>query len=125
MATLPFYYISCPFRVVVIIMSSKYFRRQVARLLSHYSPEEFVGLSEVQRHQILRRSQYRQHHAVHIVEGDDDLAEGSILREIDLVGENAVGEQICRDACEIYYGDNTFQVDSHWLIEFLGECDAA
>ena len=52
-----------------------------------------------------------------------EIAQSSILRQAELVGGGEVGEQVRREACEIYYGRNRFVVDSHWLGEFLGECD--
>lgn len=111
-----------------LVMSAKYFRPQLIRMLGNRQPNEFVRLSEDERAEILCRSQVRKNRPVIVDESglDDelnpDIAGSGLLRQIDLVGENEDGQQIYREATEIYYRDNTFQVDSHWLEEFLGEC---
>ena len=110
-------------------MSAEYFRPTVVKMLGNRTPEEFLRLPSAQREQILAKQQVRVGQAVIIDEsGLDDLlnpeiAQSSILRQAELVGGGEVGEQVRREACEIYYGRNRFVVDSHWLGEFLGECD--
>jgi hypothetical protein len=97
------------------------------KMLGNRTPEEFVRLPDAQREQILAKEQVLIGKAVIIDEsGLDDLlnpeiSQSSLLRQADLVGGGEVGEQIRREACEIYYGRNQFVVDSHWLGEFLGE----
>ncbi|KAL5346551.1 hypothetical protein ACLOAV_008822 [Pseudogymnoascus australis] len=64
---------------------------------------------------------------VHIEEGDDDdffneeIAEGALLRQEYFMGDDEAGKQLVKEARQIYYGENTFTVRSHWLCEFI--CD--
>jgi hypothetical protein len=110
-------------------MSSEYFRPQIQGLLGNRSPEEFLRLSLEQRETVLVQSQVARRGFVIVDEGGDDddilnpgMGDGVLLRQVDLIGGNEAGRQICQEACQMYYARNTFVVDSHWLAEFLGEC---
>ena len=88
-------------------MSAENFRPQVIRMLGNRSPEDFIRLSAETRMSILALSQVRQGNRglgpVVVQDGGDDivnpdLKDGAVLRQKDLVGE-----QICREATELYY----------------------
>ena len=100
-------------------MSAEHFDPRVFAMLGNRSPAEFIQLPVNRRQEILVRSQVRQTKPVEIDEsGEDDIlnrdiAGSFILRQQDLVGDNEVGQQICREASEIYFQRNTFAVDLH------------
>lgn len=125
----PLFYDQNHISIIHLTMSSEYFRPQIRRLLGNRSTEEFLRLSLPQREGVLVKSQIAKRGFVIVDEGGDDddilnpgMGEGVLLRQADLLGGDDVGRQICQEACQMYYGRNTFVVDSHWLAEFLGEC---
>lgn len=102
-------------------------RRKVRRMLGAKLPSEFIKLPIGKRQEIFRRYLVKEDDYVHIEEGDDDdffneeIAEGALLRQEYFMGDDEAGKQLVKEARQIYYGENTFTVRSHWLCEFI--CD--
>jgi hypothetical protein len=99
-------------------------KAQVQQMLKGLTPAEFVKLPLEQRNKIYERYLVKDGY-VQIEEGDDEdffnptIAKGVLLRQEYMVGSDAAGQQIAREAREVYYTQNTFTVRSHWLCEFV------
>jgi hypothetical protein len=93
-------------------------------MLRAHTPAEFVKLPLGERNAVYKRHLVTEN-MVQIEEGDDDdffnpeLAKGVLLRQEYMVGDDEAGKQIAKEAREMYYGQNTFTVRSHWLAEFI------
>ena len=93
-------------------------------MLHGHTAAEFVKLPVEERNAVYERHLVTED-MVQIEEGDDDdffnpeLANGVLLRQEYMVGNDEAGKQIAKEAREMYYKQNTFTVRSHWLCEFL------
>jgi hypothetical protein len=93
-------------------------------MLGGKTPAEFIKLPTERRNAVFRRHLV-QETLVLVEEGFDDnecnprIAEGALLRQEDLMGDHEVGKQLAKEARDIYYGENIFNVRSHWLCEFV------
>ncbi|KAL9563868.1 hypothetical protein ACKAV7_011903 [Fusarium commune] len=60
-----------------------------------------------------------------IDEADDDnslnpdIADGVLLRQQHFMGKDEVGKQLVKEAYDVYYGENHFNMRLHWLCEFI------
>jgi len=99
---------------------------KVQQMLKGLTPAEFVKLPLDERNKVYKRCLVKDGY-VQIEEGDDEdffnptIADGVLLRQEYMVGSDAAGQQIAREAREVYYSQNTFTVRSHWLCEFVTE----
>ena len=97
---------------------------QVRQMLRAHTPIEFVKLPLGERNAVYKRYLVTKK-MVQIEEGDDDdffnpeLAKGVLLRQEYMLGDDEAGKQIAKEAREMYYEQNTFTVQSHWLAEFI------
>ncbi|OBT92830.1 hypothetical protein VE01_09108 [Pseudogymnoascus verrucosus] len=83
-------------------------------------PSEFIKFVIEERPKILWRHLVKEDGYI----DDDDnynkeFAEGVLLRRERFMGDDESGKQIVKEAREIYYGENTFSVESHCLRVFL------
>ncbi|KAJ9640278.1 hypothetical protein H2199_005817 [Coniosporium tulheliwenetii] len=98
---------------------------KVRRILNGLSPAEFASLPLEARHEVYTRHLVKENGRVLIDEADDEdflnpeIAQGVILRQEYFMGADAVGRRIVEEAREVYYTQNTFAVQSHWLYEFM------
>ncbi len=93
-------------------------KAEVQKTLKGLTPAEFVELPFEQRHEIYERYLVQDGHVQIEERRDDDLfnpaiAKGALLRQEDMVGRDAAGQQIAREAREVYYAQNAFTVRSH------------
>lgn len=85
---------------------------------------DFIKLPLAQRNKVYKRYLMKNGYVI-IEEGDEEdffnptIADGVLLRQEYMVGDDAAGKQIAREAREFYYTQNTFTVRSHWLCEFI------
>jgi hypothetical protein len=99
-------------------------RAQVRPMLGGRTPAEFVKLPSRVRNAVYKRHLVTKKMVV-IEEGDDggffnpELANGVLLQQEYMVGDDEAGKQIAKEAREIYYRQNRFTVRSHWLAEFV------
>jgi len=100
---------------------------QVKEMLGGLGPAEFVQLPRDQRNNVYKRHLVKQEGNVRVDEADDDndlnpeITQGVILMQEWCVGSDEAGRQIMQEAREIYYMENSFEVRSHWLREFLAD----
>ncbi|KFZ06229.1 hypothetical protein V502_09913 [Pseudogymnoascus sp. VKM F-4520 (FW-2644)] len=93
-------------------------------MLKGLAPADFIKLPIKDRNEVYRRY-LTQETNVRIEEGDDEnicnpqIKDGVLLRQKYFVGKDDAGEQIVQEAREIYYQENTFDIRSHWLGEFM------
>ena len=93
-------------------------------MLRGLTPAEFIKLPLEERNKVYRRYLVKGGY-VQIEEGDDDdsfnptIADGVLLRQEYMVGNDTASKQIVQEAREVHYTENTFTVRSHWLCEFV------
>jgi len=96
-------------------------------MLGDLTPADFIRLPRDARDKVYQRHLVKTTGHVIIDEADNDdslnpmIAKGVILRQEYFVGSDAAGVQIAEEARETYYTQNSFQVQSHWLCEFLSD----
>ncbi|KAH7303018.1 hypothetical protein B0I35DRAFT_447341 [Stachybotrys elegans] len=96
------------------------------RLLDRRSVIEFAALSLDERKAIYRKNLV-QRKAVIVEELDDDeyfnpdIAQGALLRQEYFMGNDETGKMLVREARDVYYGENHFNVRLYWLSEFLSD----
>lgn len=99
----------------------------VQQMLGDLTPADFICLPRDARDKVYQRHLVKTTGHVIIDEADDDdslnptIAKGVILRQEYFVGSDVAGCQIAEEARETYYTQNSFQVRSHWLCEFLSD----
>jgi hypothetical protein len=100
------------------------FQHKVQQMLEGKTPAQFSKLPKERREAVFRRHLVQEEY-VQIEEGDDEdffnekIANGVLLRQEDVMGNDEVGRQLVKEARELYYSENTFTVRSHWLCEFI------
>ncbi|RYP27381.1 hypothetical protein DL767_007700 [Monosporascus sp. MG133] len=47
------------------------------------------------------------------------IASGIFLRQQHFMGDDDIGKQLLKEAHELYYGENHFNVRLHWLLDFM------
>lgn len=93
-------------------------------MLGGLSPAQFAHLPQDARQAVFRRHLV-QDTPVIIDEGDDDdelnpdTRSGALLRQQHFMGDDETGKQLVKEAREIYYGENHFNVHLRWLSEFM------
>ncbi|RYC81103.1 hypothetical protein BFJ63_vAg16009 [Fusarium oxysporum f. sp. narcissi] len=96
----------------------------IRRMLGGRTIAQFALLSLRERHTLFRQSLVQQQ-PVLIDEADDDdslnpsIADGVLLRQQYFMGKDETGKQLVKEASEVYYGENHFNVRLHWLREFM------
>ncbi|KAM5528703.1 hypothetical protein FOXYSP1_19184 [Fusarium oxysporum f. sp. phaseoli] len=96
----------------------------IRRMLGDRTIAQFASLSLPDRRALFRRNLVQQQ-PVFIEEADDDdslnpgIADGVLLRQQHFVGKDETGKQLVKEACDVYYGENHFNVRLHWLCEFM------
>lgn len=96
-------------------------------MLGDLTPADFIRLPRDARDKVYQFHLVKTTGHVIIDEADDDdslnptIAKGVILRQEYFVGSDAAGCQIAEEARETYYTQNSFEVRSHWLCEFVSD----
>ncbi|KAH7154766.1 hypothetical protein DER46DRAFT_688861 [Fusarium sp. MPI-SDFR-AT-0072] len=54
-----------------------------------------------------------------------DIADGVLLRQQHFMGKDEVGKQLVKEAYDVYYGENHFNMRLHWLRGLLDGSDLA
>ncbi|KAJ9419385.1 hypothetical protein QL093DRAFT_2362343 [Fusarium oxysporum] len=91
-----------------------YHATTIRRMLGGRTVPQFASLSPLKR-----RDLFRQYLA------DDDgslnakIADGVLLRQQHFMGKDETGKQLVKEASDVYYGENHFNVRLHWLCEFM------
>jgi hypothetical protein len=100
-------------------------KAEARKVLGGLTPAAFVKLPLKERQKVYTRHLV-QKKVVQVEEDHDDddyfnpkLAKSAVLRQKHFMGNDAAGEQIVKEAREVYYSKNAFSVRSHWLDEFL------
>ncbi|PCD21220.1 unnamed protein product [Fusarium graminearum] len=96
----------------------------IRHMLGGLTIPQFALLSPSRRRTIFRQNLV-QRQPVLIDEADDDgslnpkIADGVLLRQQYFMGEDETGKQLVKEASDVYYGENHFNVRLHWLREFM------
>ncbi|KAI3573865.1 hypothetical protein IWW34DRAFT_751879 [Fusarium oxysporum f. sp. albedinis] len=96
----------------------------IRRMLGGRTIAQFALLSLLDRRALFRQNLVQQQ-PVFIEEADDDdslnpdIADGVLLRQQHCMGKDETGKQLVKEACDVYYGENHFNVRLHWLCEFM------
>ncbi|EKJ68581.1 hypothetical protein FPSE_11239 [Fusarium pseudograminearum CS3096] len=96
----------------------------IRRMLGGLTIPQFALLSPRDRRTLFRQNLV-QRQPVLIDEADDDgslnpkIADGVLLRQRYFMGEDETGKQLVKEASDVYYGENHFNVRLHWLREFM------